>query len=134
MIWKTQNDEYNLRNIDLSLKKSDKRKISAKFSGNLNKNQQELRFDARAELDLSQLSHQINGQLTQFDYTFTGVDLPEGGITGQLTSDFAYIKDNIATASLHNIAIKANDSDLTGHVEAKLGLFQILMFSYLLKR
>ncbi|ELZ5941125.1 outer membrane assembly protein AsmA [Providencia vermicola] len=121
VIWKTQNDEYNLRNIDLSLNKSDKRKISAKFSGNLNKNQQELRFDARAELDLSQLSHQINGQLTQFDYTFTGVDLPEGGITGQLTSDFAYIKDNIATASLHNIAIKANDSDLTGHVEAKLG-------------
>lgn len=121
VIWKTQNDEYNLRNINLSLKKNDERKITAKFSGNLNKNQQELRFDARAELDLSQLSHQISGQLTQFDYTFTGVDLPEGGITGQFTSDFAYIKENVATASLNNIVIKANESELTGKIAAQLG-------------
>ncbi|MDX4947549.1 outer membrane assembly protein AsmA [Providencia manganoxydans] len=121
VIWKTKNDEYNLRNIDLSLKKSDERKIKAKFSGNLNKNQQELRFDAQAELDLSQLSHQISGQLSQFDYTFTGVDLPEGGVTGQFTADFAYLKDDIATANLTNIIIKANDSELTGKINAKLG-------------
>lgn len=121
VIWKTKNDEYNLRNIDLSLKKSDDQKIAAKFSGNLNKNQQELNFNARADIDLSQLSRQVSGQLTQFDYTFTGVDLPEGGISGQVTTDFIYNKDDIASASLNNIAINANDSELTGKITATLG-------------
>lgn len=121
VIWKTKNDEYNLRNINLSLKKSDDRKITAQFSGNLNKNQQELTFDGQADIDLSQLSRQISGQLTQFDYTFTGVDLPEGGISGQFTSDFLYSKDDIAKATLNNIMIKANDSELTGNVSAVLG-------------
>nr|EIL1984171.1 AsmA family protein [Providencia rettgeri] len=44
VIWQTAKDEFNLRNINLSLKKSDKKQIAAKFSGNLNKNQQELIF------------------------------------------------------------------------------------------
>lgn len=121
VIWKTKNDEYNLRNIDLSLKKSDEQKIAAKFSGNLNKNQQELNFNARADIDLSQLSRQISGQLTQFDYTFTGVDLPEGGISGQIITDFIYHKDDIASVSLNNIAIYANDSELIGKITATLG-------------
>ncbi|MEX6225530.1 AsmA family protein [Providencia hangzhouensis] len=106
VIWQTAKDEFNLRNINLSLKKSDKKQIAAKFSGNLNKNQQELIFDTRADIDLSNINQKISGKLTQFDYKLSGVDLPENGIEGQITSDFLYSKGKIENASLSNLLIK----------------------------
>lgn len=116
VIWQTKKDEYNLRNINLSLKKSDDKKITVKFSGNLNKNQQELNFDSKAEIDLSKLNQQISGQLTQFDYQLSGVDLPESGISGLVTTDFLYVKADSGTASLNNLVIQANESELKGNL------------------
>lgn len=120
VIWQTAKDEFNLRNINLSLKKSDKKQIAAKFSGNLNKNQQELIFDTRADIDLSNFNQKISGKLTQFDYKLSGVDLPENGIEGQITSDFLYSKGKIENASLSNLLIKANESSLTGNISIQL--------------
>ncbi len=120
VIWQTAKDEFNLRNINLSLKKSDKKQIAAKFSGNLNKNQQELIFDTRADIDLSNINQKISGKLTQFDYKLSGVDLPENGIEGQITSDFLYSKGKIENASLSNLLIKANESSLTGNISIQL--------------
>lgn len=120
VIWQTQKDEYNLRNINLSLKKNADKKVTVKFSGNLNKNQQELSFDTKAEIDLSALAQQIGGQLTQFNYQFSGVDLPEGGIAGQVTTDFLYTKAGSGAASLSNLIIKANDNELKGDISVQL--------------
>lgn len=116
VIWQTKKDEYNLRNINLSLKKSDDKKVTVKFSGNLNKNQQELSFDTQADIDLSKLNQQISGQLTQFDYQLSGVDLPESGISGLVTTDFLYVKADSGTASLNNLVIQANESELKGNL------------------
>lgn len=120
VIWQTAKDEFNLRNINLSLKKRDNSQVSVKFSGNLNKNQQEFVFDTRAEVDLSEINQKISGQLTQFDYTFSGVDLPESGISGQITTDFLYTKGQVPSASLTNLSIKANESLLAGNVSIAL--------------
>ncbi len=120
VIWQTKKDEYNLRNINLSLKKSDDKIVTVKFSGNLNKNQQELSFDTQADIDLSKFNQQISGQLTQFDYQFSGVDLPQAGITGQITTGFLYVKSDSGTASLDNLMIKANESELKGNISIHL--------------
>lgn len=120
VIWQTAKDEFNLRNIDLSLKKSDKKQVAVKFSGNLNKNQQEFVFDLRADLDLSNVNQKISGQLTQFDYKLSGVDLPESGIEGHITSDFLYTKGQIESASLSQLLITANESSLAGSASVQL--------------
>lgn len=120
VIWQTSKDEFNLRNINLSLKKNNNKQVAVKFSGNLNKNQQEFVFDTRADIDLSAINQKISGQLTQFDYSLSGVDLPENGISGQITTDFLYNKGQEPSASLTNLSIKANESLLTGNVSVKL--------------
>ncbi|MBG5881393.1 outer membrane assembly protein AsmA [Providencia alcalifaciens] len=120
VIWQTSKDEYNLRNINLSLKKSDDKQVAMKFSGNLNKNQQEFNFDIKSDIDLSKLSQQVSGKITQFDYQLSGVDLPENGISGKFTSDFLYTKANSGAISLDNLAIQANDSQLVGTINVNL--------------
>lgn len=120
VIWQTSKDEFNLRNINLSLKKNNNKQVAVKFSGNLNKNQQEFVFDTRADIDLSAINQKISGQLTQFDYSLSGVDLPENGISGQITTDFLYNKGQEPSANLTNLSIKANESLLTGNVSVKL--------------
>lgn len=120
VIWQTSKDEFNLRNINLSLKKNNNKQVAVKFSGNLNKNQQEFVFDTRADIDLSAINQKISGQLTQFDYSLSGVDLPENGISGQITTDFLYNKGQEPNANLTNLSIKANESLLTGNVSVKL--------------
>lgn len=121
VIWQTPKDEFNLRNINLSLKNNNNKQVAVKFSGNLNKNQQEFVFDTRADIDLSAINQKISGQLTQFDYSLSGVDLPENGISGQITTDFLYTKGQQPNANLTNLSIKANESLLTGNVSVKLG-------------
>ncbi|HDN2512793.1 TPA: outer membrane assembly protein AsmA [Providencia rettgeri] len=120
VIWQTPKDEFNLRNINLSLKKNNNKQVAVKFSGNLNKNQQEFVFNLRADIDLSDINQKINGKLTQFDYKLSGVDLPESGIEGQITSDFLYSKGKVESASLNNLAITANDSVLSGNGSIQL--------------
>lgn len=120
VIWQTPKDEFNLRNINLSLKKNNNQQVVVKFSGNLNKNQQEFVFDTRADVDLSVINQKISGQLTQFDYSLSGVDLPENGISGQITTDFLYNKGQEPNANLTNLSIKANESLLTGNIHVKL--------------
>ncbi|WP_353243282.1 outer membrane assembly protein AsmA [Providencia sp.] len=120
VIWQTPKDEFNLRNINLSLKKNNNQQVVVKFSGNLNKNQQEFVFDTRADVDLSAINQKISGQLTQFDYSLSGVDLPENGISGQITTDFLYNKGQEPNANLTNLSIKANESLLTGNIHVKL--------------
>lgn len=120
VIWQTAKDEFNLRNINLSLKKNNHQQVAVKFSGNLNKNQQEFVFDTRADVDLSSINQKISGRLTQFDYTFSGVDLPESGIAGQITTDFLYTKGQEPSANLTHLSIKANESLLTGDINVKL--------------
>lgn len=120
IIWQTEKDEFNLRNINLLLKKSANKQLSIAFSGNLNKNQQELSFDAKAGIDLSQLSQQISGQISQIDYQLTGVDLPEAGISGKISANVEYLNTSPARLNLDTLMITANDSDLNGHLAATL--------------
>ncbi|MCG9535806.1 outer membrane assembly protein AsmA [Providencia huaxiensis] len=120
VIWQTAKDEFNLRNIDLSLKKNDKNQVAVKFSGNLNKNQQEFVFNLRADVNLSDINQKISGALTQFDYKLSGVDLPESGIEGQITGDFLYTKGKVESASLSKLAITANESALSGDASIQL--------------
>nr|WP_314264670.1 outer membrane assembly protein AsmA [uncultured Moellerella sp.] len=118
VIWQTKSDEFNLRDINLSLKKRDNKQLSASFSGNLSKNQQELTFSSQADIDLSQLSQSISGRLSQLDYKFIGVALPENGIEGNIVTDFVFEKTEQPKLSLSNLAITANDSNLSGTIDA----------------
>ncbi len=118
VIWQTKSDEFNLRDINLSLKKRDNKQLSASFSGNLSKNQQELTFSSQADIDLSQLSQSISGRLSQLDYKFIGVALPESGIEGNIVTDFVFEKTEQPKLSLSNLAITANDSNLSGTIDA----------------
>ncbi len=118
VIWQTKSDEFNLRDINLSLKKRDNKQLSVSFSGNLSKNQQELTFSSQADIDLSQLSQSISGRLSQLDYKFIGVALPESGIEGNIVTDFVFEKTEQPKLSLSNLAITANDSNLSGTIDA----------------
>ena len=118
VIWQTETDEFNLRDINLSLKKRDNKQLSASFSGNLSKNQQELSFSSQADIDLSQLAQGVSGRLSQLDYKFMGVALPESGIEGSIVTDFVFEKAEQPKLALTNLAITANDSNLTGTIDA----------------
>ncbi|MBI6531042.1 outer membrane assembly protein AsmA [Proteus vulgaris] len=119
IIWQMKDGEQlNLRDINLSLKTDDKKQINLEMSTKVNRDRREITLNVVANADMNSYPYQINGSITQLDYALSGVEIPENGITGSLTSDFMIQNEGTRKISFNNLNFTANDSQLQGNVSA----------------
>ncbi|CCW29478.1 Suppressor of ompF assembly mutants [Xenorhabdus nematophila F1] len=121
LIWQTSNhSQFNARDINLLLNRSDKDHINLEVSSKINRNQQELAFELNASMDTSDYPQQISADIDSFEYLLQGVGLPSVGIKGA-GSAIAKYQARSESVALQKIALTVNEeSDLKGDITAVL--------------
>lgn len=120
LIWQMNDGEQlNLRDINLSLKTDDKQQVKLEMSTKVNRDRREVAFNLTANADMREYPYQINGDITQLDYTLSGVGFPENGIQGHLTTDFSYKNSSTSYLLFDNLSLMANESQLQGRIGAE---------------
>ncbi|WP_237385311.1 outer membrane assembly protein AsmA [Xenorhabdus sp. Sc-CR9] len=121
LIWQTKDhSQFNVRDINLLLARSDKDHVSLEVSSKINKNQQELAFALNASVDTSDYPQQISADINSLEYQLQGVGLPSEGIkgTGSAVAKYQARSESLA---LQKIALTVNgESDLKGNITAAL--------------
>ncbi|BFO09233.1 hypothetical protein GGER_17430 [Serratia rubidaea] len=122
LIWqRANNEQINVRDINLSLQRRGDRQAELELASRINRDQRDLSVNLTAELDLSQYPRQASATVSQFSYQLEGADILVGGIKGQgsLQAQYQQTPHRIA---LNQLQISANDSQFSGSVSAGLGI------------
>lgn len=121
LIWqRANNEQINVRDINLTLQQNEKHQAQIELSSRVNRDQRDLSFNLAANLDLQQFPRQIGAQVTQFSYQLEGADILAGAIKGEGSVQAVYQQASQQIA-LSQLMLSANDSQLTGSVSAQLG-------------
>lgn len=121
LIWqRANNEQINVRDINLTLQQNEKHQAQIELSSRVNRDQRDLSFNLAANLDLQQFPRQIGAQVTQFSYQLEGADILAGAIKGEGSVQAVYQQAEQQIA-LSQLMLSANDSQLTGSVSAQLG-------------
>ncbi|MFV9668369.1 outer membrane assembly protein AsmA [Pantoea sp. KXB25] len=114
LIWQQPGgDEYNFRDLNISMDQDASNLATLALSTSLMRNQRNVTLSLKGQLDASQYPHRLSGQLQQLDYTLSGADIPVQGIKGSLSLQGEWNGDRQRFA-FSNLQLTANDSSLTG--------------------
>lgn len=121
LIWqRADNEQINVRDINLTLQQTEKRQARLDISSRVNRDQRDLAFSMAADIDLQQFPHQIGAKVTQFNYQLAGADIPNGGIQGEGNAQVVY-QQTPAQIAVNQLNVSANNNQLTGDISASLG-------------
>lgn len=121
LIWqRANNEQINVRDINLSLQRSGDRQAELELNSRINRDQRDLSINLTAELDLSQYPRQASATVSQFNYQLEGADILVGGIKGQGTLQALY-QQTPRRVTLNQLQISANDSQFAGSASVGLG-------------
>ncbi|MEB7892814.1 outer membrane assembly protein AsmA [Serratia ureilytica] len=121
LIWqRADNEQINVRDINLTLQQTQTRQAQLELSSRVNRDQRDLTFSMAADVDLQQLPRQIGAKVTQFNYQLAGADIPNGGIQGEGNAQVVY-QQTPAQIAVSQLSVSANNSQLTGDISATLG-------------
>ncbi len=121
LIWqRADNEQINVRDINLTLQQTQTRQAQLELSSRVNRDQRDLTFSMAADVDLQQFPRQIGAKVTQFNYQLAGADIPNGGIQGEGNAQVVY-QQTPAQIAVSQLSVSANNSQLTGDISATLG-------------
>lgn len=121
LIWqRADNEQINVRDINLTLQQTQTRQAQLELSSRVNRDQRDLTFSMAADVDLQQFPRQIGAKVTQFNYQLGGADIPNGGIQGEGNAQVVY-QQTPAQIAVSQLSVSANNSQLTGDISATLG-------------
>ncbi|HIE4797757.1 TPA: outer membrane assembly protein AsmA [Serratia marcescens] len=121
LIWqRADNEQINVRDINLTLQQTQTRQAQLELSSRVNRDQRDLTFSMGADVDLQQFPRQIGAKVTQFNYQLAGADIPNGGIQGEGNAQVVY-QQTPAQIAVSQLSVSANNSQLTGDISATLG-------------
>ncbi|BEN00740.1 outer membrane assembly protein AsmA [Serratia marcescens] len=121
LIWqRADNEQINVRDINLTLQQTQTRQAQLELSSRVNRDQRDLTFSMAADVDLQQFPRQIGAKVTQFNYQLAGADIPNGGIQGEGNAQMVY-QQTPAQIAVSQLSVSANNSQLTGDISATLG-------------
>ncbi|MBH2581914.1 outer membrane assembly protein AsmA [Serratia marcescens] len=121
LIWqRADNEQINVRDINLTLQQTQKRQAQLELSSRVNRDQRDLTFSMAADVDLQQFPRQIGAKVTQFNYQLAGADILNGGIQGEGNAQVVY-QQTPAQIAVSQLNVSANNSQLTGDISATLG-------------
>ncbi|AHG21842.1 membrane assembly protein AsmA [Chania multitudinisentens RB-25] len=122
LIWqRANNEQINVRDINLSLQQNGQHQAQMELSSRVNRDQRDLTFTLVADLDLQQYPRQIGANVTQFSYQLEGADIPATGIKGEGSVQALY-QQSPQQIAFSQLMFSANDSQLTGTASAQFGL------------
>ncbi|EMH4108582.1 outer membrane assembly protein AsmA [Serratia marcescens] len=120
LIWqRADNEQINVRDINLTLQQTQTRQAQLELSSRVNRDQRDLTFSMAADVDLQQFPRQIGAKVTQFNYQLAGADIPNGGIQGEGNAQVVY-QQTPAQIAVSQLSVSANNSQLTGDISATL--------------
>lgn len=121
LIWqRSDNDQVNVRDINLELSQDPQRQVHITLDSRVNRNQRDLTFSLVADADMRHYPQQFSASISQFTYKLEGADIPVGGVSGQGTLQASYQRD-IQQLLLNQLSFTANNNQLTGSAKATLG-------------
>jgi AsmA protein len=121
LIWqRTDNDQVNVRDINLELQQNDQRQIHITFASRINRNQRDITFSMVADADMRHYPQQFSANISQFAYKLDGADIPVGGVSGEGTLQASYQSD-IQQLLLSPLSFSANNNQLMGSAKVTLG-------------
>lgn len=121
LIWqRTDNDQVNVRDINLELQQDAQRQIHVTLASRINRNQRDVTFSMVADVDMSHYPQQFGANISQFSYKLEGADIPVGGVSGEGLLQASYQHD-IQQLLLNDLSFTANSNQLTGSVKATFG-------------
>jgi len=130
LIWQRANDEQiNVRDINLTLQQNDQRQVQMALSSRINRDQRDLTFTMAADIDLQNYPRQINAKLTQFNYQLAGANILKGGIKGEGRAQVAY-QQTPPHIVFNPVSISANYNQFTGDVSATIAEVPALVMNW----
>lgn len=121
LIWqRTDNDQVNVRDINLELSQDPQRQVHVTLASRVNRNQRDVTFSMVADADMSHYPEQFSANISQFTYKLEGADIPVGGVSGEGTLQANYQRD-LQKLLLNQLSFTANNNQLTGSAKATLG-------------
>jgi AsmA protein len=121
LIWqRANNEQINVRDINLTLQQNAKRQAQMELSSRVNRNQRDLTFNMVADIDLQQYPRRIAANVTQFSYQLEGADILAGGIKGDGSTQVVY-QQTPQQVILSQLSLGANDSTFSGGASIQFG-------------
>lgn len=121
LVWqRADNDQVNVRDINLELQQDAQRQVHITLSSRVNRNQRDITFAMVADADMRHYPQQFSANISQFTYKLEGADIPIGGVSGEGTLQASYQSD-IQQLLLNQLSFSANNNQLTGSAKATLG-------------
>jgi AsmA protein len=121
LIWQRGNNEQiNVRDINLTLKQNAKRQAQMELSSRVNRDQRDLTFNMAADIDLQQYPRRIAANISQFNYQLEGADILAGGIKGDGSAQMVY-QQMPQQVALSQLTLSANDSQFSGGASVQMG-------------
>lgn len=120
LIWQRgENDQINVRDINMELEQNAHRQATLELSSRINRNQRDLTFSMSADLDMQKYPQQFSANINKFSYQLTGADIPAKGLQGSGSMQADYHRDT-QRLILNQLALTANDNQLSGSAAATL--------------
>ncbi|MGE6301868.1 MULTISPECIES: outer membrane assembly protein AsmA [Serratia] len=121
LIWqRANNEQINVRDINLTLQQNSKRQAQMELSSRVNRNQRDLTFNLAADIDLQQYPRRIAANVTQFSYQLEGADILAGGIKGDGSTKVVY-QQTPQQLALSQLSLGVNDSTFSGDASIQFG-------------
>lgn len=120
LIWQRgENDQINVRDINMQLDQNAHRQAHLELSSRINRNQRDLAFTLSADLDMQKYPQEFSANVNKFSYQLTGADIPAKGLQGAGSMQANYHRDT-QRLELNQLALTANDNQLSGTAAATL--------------
>jgi len=121
LIWQRGNDDViNVRDINMQMEKDANRQATVQLSSRINRNQRDLAFTMKAELDMQHYPQAFAANISKFSYQLNGADIPVKGVQGNGAMQASYQRDT-DTVTLSQLDLTANDNQVSGTASATLG-------------
>lgn len=121
LIWQRGNDDViNVRDINMQMEKDANRQATLQLSSRISRNQRDLAFTMKAELDMQHYPQAFAANISKFSYQLNGADIPVKGVQGNGAMQASYQRDT-DTVTLGQLDLTANDNQISGTASATLG-------------
>jgi AsmA protein len=118
LIWQRgNNDQINVRDINLLVHQNEGKPATLELSSRINRDQRDLTFSLNAELALNDFPHKLTANISQFAYQLNGAGIIAKGIQGSGSMQASYLSNN-QRIDLSQVALSVNDSQLSGGFSA----------------
>lgn len=121
LIWQRgDDDQINVRDINMEIDKNDNRQATIQLSSRINRNQRDLAFTMNADVDMQHYPQAFSAKISKFTYQLSGADIPVKGVQGNGSMQASYQRDN-DSLELTQLALTANDNQISGTASATMG-------------